>query len=224
VKTLRLSLVCGAAFVAAILLASTVHAAPIFAQTPSPNNAFPSDREGEVLIADDFSLAASDTAKSVSWLGVYGFGGTASAVDDFEILFYENMAGAPGALLQTFAVGNAANRTPTGDSIGGFGVYAYAADLGSGFSIAAATSYWLVIVNDTIGDPDDAWYWAVERPAGNARISIGGGPFVPTSGTSGATSFVLDNANIVVVPEPASVLLAGIGLAITVVRRRLQQR
>lgn len=211
-----------AAALAAILTASTAHAAPIFTQSPAPTNGFPSDLKGEALIADDFSIATADTARSVSWLGAYASSNTAPAVDDFEVRFYADMGGAPGALLQTFDVGNSVNRTVAG-SLATLTLYSYAADLGSGFSIGAATPYWLVIVNDTTGDPDDAWYWGVQSP-GNAHISLSGNPFVPTQNVTGATSFTLDNAPLGAVPEPASVLLVGLGLATTALRRRFAPR
>ena len=44
----------------------------------------------------DFALAAPDSARSIAWSGVYAFDGTAPAVDDFEIRFYADVAGALG--------------------------------------------------------------------------------------------------------------------------------
>jgi hypothetical protein len=51
----------------------------------------------------------------------------------FEIRFYADAAGAPGALLQTHAVGNAVSRAAVGLLGGTLTEYAYTASLGAGF-------------------------------------------------------------------------------------------
>ena len=139
-----------------LMTASAAHAAPIFTQS-AYNDAFPSDREFDTLIADDFTLAANEVIRSVSWLGTYAFDGTAPAVDDFQIRFYADAAGSPGALLQSFAVGDAVARAAVG-MLGPF------------------------------------------MPMGTPRISA-------------AAS----------VPEPASFLLVGVGLAAAARRKRLHR-
>lgn len=199
-----------------LLTVSTAHAAPIFTQNAF-NTAFPSDREFDTLFADDFSIAANDTARSVSWIGVYSPDNTAPAVDDFEIRFYADAAGAPGALLQTFAVGNAVARTAVG-TLATFTTYSYTADLGAGFGINAGTAYWLVIANDTTGDNDN-WFWAAQTSAGNAHFSLNDGATWAPTLVDGAMVFTLDNAN-AAVPEPASLLLVGIGVAAALRRKR----
>ena len=201
-----------------LITASATSAAPIYAQSGAPNSAFPSDREFDTLIADDFALAADEVIRSVSWLGSYAFDGTAPAVDDFQIRFYADAAGSPGALLQSFAVGDAVARAAVG-MLGSFITYGYTADLGGGFGAAAGTTYWLMIANETTGDNDN-WYWAVQTgPGGNVQLSVDdGGSWSPTL-VAAETDFVLDNDN-VLVPEPASFLLVGIGVAAAVRRKR----
>lgn len=66
-------------FCCAVALLSTVpvSAAPIFSQTPSSNvDAFPSDRDTGDQHADDFTLTAGTTARSVTWRGFYAFNNT----------------------------------------------------------------------------------------------------------------------------------------------------
>ena len=202
-----------------LIIASAASAAPIYAQSGAPNSAFPSDREFDTLIADDFALAAADVIRSVSWQGNYAFDGTAPAVDDFQIRFYADAAGSPGALLQSFAVGDAVARAAVG-MLGSFITYGYTADLGGGFGAAAGTTYWLMIANETTGDNDN-WYWAVQTgPGGNVHLSVDDGSSWSPSLAPAETDFVLDNDN-VSVPEPASFLLVGIGVAAAVRRKRL---
>ena len=97
-----------------LITAAAASAAPIFTQSGAPDSAFPSEREFDTLIADDFALAADDVIRSVSWLGSYAFDGTAPAIDDFQIRFYADAAGSPGALLQSFAVGDVVARAAVG--------------------------------------------------------------------------------------------------------------
>ena len=203
-----------------LIAASAASAAPIFTQSVAPNSAFPSEREFDTLIADDFTLPANEVIRSVAWLGAYAFDGTAPAVDDFQIRFYADAAGSPGARLQSFAVGDAVARAAAG-TLGPFPTYGYTADLGGGFAAAAGTTYWLVIADDTAGDHDN-WYWAVQTgPGGNVRLTIDdGGSWSPVAaGAEADAFFILDNDN-VPVPEPASFLLVGIGVVSAVRRRR----
>jgi hypothetical protein len=204
------------AVVSLLLTVSVGQAAPIYTQHVASNTAYPSELEFGVLIADDFSSAANDTARSVSWRGAYAFDNTAPAVDDFEIRLYANAAGAPGALLQTFVLGDAVSRTAVG-VLGMFTEYGYTANLGVGFDIAAGTTYWLVIANDTAGDNDN-WYWSVQRDVGNVQLTTDGAASWETAAPIAAAYFALDNA--AVVPEPSSLLLIGLGLAAVMRRTR----
>jgi len=202
-----------------LIAASAASAAPIFTQSVAPDSAFPSEREFDTLIADDFTLPANEVIRSVSWLGNYAFDGTAPALDDFQIRLYADAAGSPGALLQSFAVGDDVARAAVG-MLGPFITYGYTADLGGGFGAAAGTTYWLMIANETTGDNDN-WYWAVRTgPGGNVQLSVDDGGSWSPSLAAAETHFVLDNDN-VPVPEPASFLLVGIGAAAAVRRKRL---
>jgi PEP-CTERM motif-containing protein len=204
-----------------LITASAAYAAPIFTQSVAPNSAFPSEREFDTLIADDFTLPANEVIRSVSWLGSYAFEGTAPAVDDFQIRFYADAAGSPGALLQSFAVGDTASRAAVG-MVGSFITYGYTADLGGGFAAAGGTTSWLMIANNTTGDNDN-WYWAVQTgPGGNVQLSLNNGSSWSDTLVAAEANFTLDNEK-VSVPEPASFLLLGIGVAAAVRRKRLHR-
>jgi hypothetical protein len=208
------------AVVSLLLTVSVAHAAPIFTQHVASNTAYPSELDFDTMIADDFSMAANDTARSVSWHGAYAFDNSAPAVDAFEIRFYADAAGEPGALLQTFAVGNAVSRTEVG-VLGIFTEYGYTANLGVGFGVAAGTTYWLAIANDTVGDNDN-WYWSVQRDVGNVQLTTDAAASWGTAAPAAAAYFALDNA--AVVPEPSSLLLIGLGLAAVMRRTRHKYR
>ena len=209
----------GRAVFSLLITTSAAYAAPIFTQSVAPDSAFPSEREFDTLLADDFTLPGNEVIRSVSWLGAYAFDGTAPAVDDFQIRLYADAAGSPGALLQSFSVGDAVARAAVG-MVGPFITYGYTADLGAGFGATAGSTYWLMIADDTTGDNDN-WYWAVKTGPGNVQLSVDdGGSWSPTL-VAAETHFVLDDEN-VSIPEPASFLLVGIGVA-AAARRKLHR-
>jgi len=127
-------------------------------------NATPNDRSvmlgGETV--DDVTLATTTVVTGINWSGVYGPFITpdddfvAASEDNFEIRIYADNAGTPGGLLQTFAVGNAVNRTAgiirpfLGADTQSFN---YSADIN--FTFDANTTHWLSVLNNTTTDVDD---------------------------------------------------------------------
>jgi hypothetical protein len=96
------------------------------------------------------TLATTTTVTGINWSGLYSasFGG-----------------GSPGSLLQTFAVGNAVNRTLginrafSGTTIQSFD---YSAEIN--FVFNGGVTHWLSILNNTAGDGDD-FYQSVVSPS-----------------------------------------------------------
>ncbi len=206
-----------------VATAGQMQAAPIFIQTPVVDSAVFSDAETAERSADDFSLASPGTVRTVSWRGIYFPTGTPQAVDAFTINFFSESLGAPASLLQSFNVGDAVNRTGSGEFLASVEAFDYTADLGSGIALSGGTTYWMSIFNNTTVDPDDSWWWAFNPSGGNSRYSSDGGVSFPISGSL-SLYFILDNENLSAVPEPSTFALLGIGsvcmLAVGVRRRR----
>jgi len=200
--------------VAAVALGSIpihVAATPIFSQTFSAISGRLSDADTPTFTADNFSIGAADTVRSVSWQGFYYSNGSAPALDDFAISFYSDNSGSVGGLIQTFNVDNNVNRVGTGVLLfnNASEFFNYTADLGTGISLGAG-AYWISVFNDTTADTNDSWYWSVELGNGNpAALNQNGSWRI----VSGENYFVLDNENLSAVPEPSSLALLGFGLA-----------
>lgn len=197
---------------------SGVHAAPIFSQTLVVDSGQQSDREGFQRSANEFTLSSNDTVRSVIWRGLYSMGGTPQAVDDFNINFHADSAGLPGALLQSFAVGNAVNRIDTGIVLFGCcSIFEYTADLGTGIALTAGPTFHVSISNDTTVDGNDDWFWALRVLSGSNSVSIDSG--ATWNIDLQETYFILDNANSSA-PEPSIALFLGLSIAGAAALRR----
>ena len=111
---------CIVLFVAVLgFLPLTVNAGIIFSQTPEISTGTASDADSPrgYRVADDFILDSKATITGVSWRGLYYLDGSAPSTDNFFLNFYEDLGGAVGNLMSSFYVGDAVDRTDTGQNV-----------------------------------------------------------------------------------------------------------
>jgi len=112
-------------------------------------------------IADDFLLAPGENeVTDAHWWGLYHDASTPSVPDAFTIRIFEDSSGVPTLAPLVSRIIGSVSRSPTGDTIAGSDVYTYSTQFAP-IALSANTTYWLSIVNDTTGDDDDNWYWAM---------------------------------------------------------------
>ncbi len=129
------------------------------------NNAFTSDEDANISggmgrrVADDVIFATPVTITGIEWTGGYFSSNDTGASDAFQISFYQDNSGEPGAHIATVNAGNSVNRTDSGSNFfgGGVNIYSYSHQ---GFSQSLpAGRVWIAIYNDT-GTGGDNWAWA----------------------------------------------------------------
>ena len=161
-------------------------------------------------VADDFVLTSAQTLKEIRWSGAYTPSNQAGAVpDDFTIRILDDLF----ATVASFNVGAVA-RVDTGlDNLFGLDIYNYESAI-SPLDLAAG-SYWLSIVNNTVGDAEgQRWSWAATdgRVGANARFRQSVGTPL-TNADPWVNEASIDVAfSIVAVPEPGTLALLGFGL------------
>ena len=184
------------------------------------------------FLADNFQLAPGQTTiTDVHWRGVYGSPTLPSPAPDlFAIrIFQDNPnpaifspVGAP--VLQLFAPPPTITRTDTGALLDNLRIFEYAVDLPAPITLLADTTYWLSI--DYRGPlNDNAWFWGaqlVTPGSGHALLSTSNGlSWFPNNfqGSHLEMDFQLTGPS-TAVPEPASLILLSIGLAVLAAIRR----
>jgi hypothetical protein len=167
---------------------------------------------------EDFSLTAGNNViGGVNWWGTCSTAGPVAAscaTGNFTINIYADTGTGPGALLNTFAVGNA-NQTATGVPDNGFTDYSYSAAIN--LTLTAGTTYWLGI-SDTVASGTD-WGWDTTATLGDGHYASFTGA-APWSHNPADLAFNLVSPA-VGVPEPLTLSLLGAGLAgLGMIRRR----
>lgn len=190
-------------------------------------NGWASDPNVTTISTETFTFASLSSFNTIIWYGTYvnirnPRNSTAPAFPDvFTISLYNTTAGTPDLNpSQTFNVGNAATRTLTGGSIQGLlSVYQYTFTLPSTVTLPSGV-YGLGIINDTVADTNNDWFWATSSQSGSHFEQFAQGNEYGTQNNELAFRLVNVAATS---PEPGSLALLALGAlsgVATVVRRR----
>lgn len=131
--------------------------------------------------ADDFTVTTSGDITDICWKGGYfdGFGDCSAFVTDaFEVSYYADAGGAPGALIGGPFVQGASltvgGPSPTGGLIVGFLPEYEFTGMHAPVPVTAGECYWIEIRNSIAGS-GCSWFWSVS-PDGNGRAVQDGTP------------------------------------------------
>lgn len=206
-----------AAKTAAIGLFSGVASAAVIYDGGAPDQGGQIYAQSPGAVAMNFSLdAQTSSVTDAHWWGGCFPAITCGDTPDFELTFYSDSSGLPGAVVYSVDVGTA-NQTATGAVIGPPTVpqwdeYAYSASFGP-FAFTPGVQYWFSI-SETAGEGQGLWgaETTSSAPSGEQLASIG--IFSTTEWTllPEQIAFQLTN-DAVSVPEPATLALLGLGLA-----------
>ena len=114
---------------------------------------------GMQFVAEAFVIGANDGIDGLRFWGGYYPGNTANNPDCFNVYFFDNAGGVPGAKINTLDCIPATTRDATGVILFGVEEYEYYIDLEPNKELAPGT-YWVGITNNSAGNPiGDFWFW-----------------------------------------------------------------
>lgn len=192
-----------------MLVAGTAaNAAVIFDNGITATNGFISDLDftgTPKLSADDFRLLpGANVITDVHWTGLYAFSNTPLA-DNFTIQLFNDAGGVP-ATNPFLSLPVSPSRVDTGKNTSfGSDIFAYDVNI-SPVTLAANTTFWLSIFNNTSNDTNDNWFWGIVDAAGNGAIRDGLG--LPWSTFINGYEFQLTGVR---VPEASALALLALG-------------
>ena len=208
----------------AVAAAQLSFAAPVF-DNGAPDQVY-GTQMSDVLVAEDFSLAALTTISSIRFWSIQS--ATTDYLGSVYWAVYDNVGGAPGAVLfGNTAVPTTATATGNSASFPGYAEYAFDVDVAD-FDLGAGT-YWLGLHNGPLASTvASEMLWSTTASTIGSESMY----FDSTFGWTGAgtnLAFVLDGSGVVVpppppppgVPEPGTLALVGLAvLAARVARRK----
>lgn len=156
---------------------------------------------------DNFTLSSAASITKVRWFGGFYFPDAESSISTFNISFYADTAGAPGALLSSHDIAGNANETAAG--LDGDAGLPFSYSDAVAFSAAANTPYWMSIVATVPYPP--VWGW-VSSSDPNAGDGDGFQDYLGSRTSTGSDlAFELDGTPTAATPEPGSLVLLGTG-------------
>jgi hypothetical protein len=132
----------------------------------------------DLVVADDFATATAGSITELCWWGAYegadGFDCQGVSPDSFEVQYFLDLNGVPGALLAAFSQsgGTLAVDGPVRTNFliaGSAPEYAYSA-VHAGVAVITGVRYWVEISNAI---PGCTWLWEVGRPSDEWAVQDG---------------------------------------------------
>jgi hypothetical protein len=232
----------------ALLAAVPAFASPIVYQHTAPSAVVSTrasqDQTGgsgiEFQTWDSFFLTTTTLIDAVDWQGSYFNSdplydqsqAPLANSTGFVVQFFDDSAGTPGSLLasQQFSPAGASQTFNSQQVFGvlNLSVYDYAASLSSGFLANGGTTYWLSVyaLSPVASSTEAQWGWNGGLGGNGFSYQAGTAPTAPPPGQNQVNfdrAFAL-HGNPAPIPEPATMLLFGSGLAGIAARARARRR